>query len=52
MTTNVMKEEVNDVTDTGMNDFIGKPFDIEDLLPKSKTAGKPNKQALKRTRCL
>ena len=34
MTANVMKEEVERCYDAGMNDFIGKPFDIEELLQK------------------
>ncbi|MCB0549193.1 MAG: response regulator, partial [Phaeodactylibacter sp.] len=36
MTANVMKEEVERCYEAGMNDFIGKPFDIEDLLSKIK----------------
>lgn len=34
MTANVMKEEIERCYETGMNDFIGKPFDIDDLLAK------------------
>ena len=34
MTANVMKDEVERCYATGMNDFIGKPFDIGELLAK------------------
>ncbi len=34
MTANVLKEEVEACYQAGMNDFIGKPFDIEELLSK------------------
>ncbi len=34
MTANVMKEEVERCYEAGMNDFIGKPFDTQDLLSK------------------
>ena len=34
MTANVMKEEVERCYEAGMDDFIGKPFDTEDLLSK------------------
>ena len=34
MTANVMKEEVERCYEAGMNDFIGKPFDTEELLAK------------------
>jgi CheY-like chemotaxis protein len=34
MTANVMKEEVERCYEAGMNDFIGKPFDTEELLQK------------------
>ena len=34
MTANVLKEEVDKCYDAGMNDFIGKPFDTQDLLNK------------------
>ncbi len=34
MTANVMKEEVELCYEMGMNEFIGKPFDIDDLLAK------------------
>jgi signal transduction histidine kinase/ActR/RegA family two-component response regulator len=34
MTANVMKEEVERCYEAGMDDFIGKPFEIEDLLGK------------------
>ena len=34
MTANVLKEEVDLCYQAGMNDFIGKPFDTEDLLNK------------------
>ena len=34
MTANVLKEEVDKCYDAGMNDFIGKPFDTEELLQK------------------
>lgn len=34
MTANVMKEEVERCYEAGMNDFIGKPFDREELLQK------------------
>jgi signal transduction histidine kinase len=34
MTANVMKEEVERCYEAGMDDFIGKPFDTEDLLFK------------------
>jgi CheY-like chemotaxis protein len=34
MTANVMKDEVERCYQAGMNDFVGKPFDTEDLLRK------------------
>ena len=34
MTANVLKEEVDLCYKSGMNDFIGKPFDMEELLSK------------------
>ena len=34
MTANVMKEEVEGCYNAGMNDFIGKPFDTEELISK------------------
>ncbi len=34
MTANVMREEVDRCYEAGMNDFIGKPFDTQDLLSK------------------
>ena len=34
MTANVMKEEVERCFEMGMDDFIGKPFDTEELLSK------------------
>ena len=34
MTANVMKEEVEKCYAAGMDDFIGKPFDVEELLHK------------------
>jgi signal transduction histidine kinase/ActR/RegA family two-component response regulator len=34
MTANVMKEEVERCYEMGMDDFIGKPFDVEELLAK------------------
>ena len=34
MTANVLKEEVDLCYQAGMNDFIGKPFDTEELLSK------------------
>jgi len=34
MTANVMKEEVDACFKADMNDFIGKPFDTEELLQK------------------
>ena len=34
MTANVLKEEVENCFEAGMNDFIGKPFDTEELLRK------------------
>ena len=34
MTANVLKEEVDTCYDAGMNDFIGKPFDTDDLVNK------------------
>jgi CheY-like chemotaxis protein len=34
MTANVLKEEVDLCYQAGMNDFIGKPFDINELLQK------------------
>ncbi len=37
MTANVMKEEVERCYDAGMDDFIGKPFDTEELLSKIQT---------------
>ena len=36
MTANVLKEEVDLCYQAGMNDFIGKPFDTEELLSKIK----------------
>ena len=35
MTANVMKEEIEKCYEVGMNDFIGKPFDTEELLEKT-----------------
>ncbi|MDX1478479.1 MAG: ATP-binding protein [Saprospiraceae bacterium] len=34
MTANVLKEEVDQCYAVGMNDFIGKPFEVDDLLQK------------------
>ncbi len=34
MTANVLKEEVENCFDAGMNDFIGKPFDTQELIKK------------------
>lgn len=34
MTANVLKEEVDLCYQAGMNDFIGKPFDTEELIQK------------------
>jgi CheY-like chemotaxis protein len=34
MTANVLKEEVERCYDAGMDDFIGKPFDVDDLVSK------------------
>lgn len=34
MTANVLKEEVNRCYEAGMNDFIGKPFDVDELVNK------------------
>ncbi|MFT4805613.1 MAG: signal transduction histidine kinase [Psychroserpens sp.] len=34
MTANVMKEEVENCFDAGMDDFIGKPFDTQELIHK------------------
>jgi len=34
MTANVMKEEVKNCFDAGMDDFIGKPFDTQELIHK------------------
>lgn len=34
MTANVLKEEVEKCYEAGMNDFIGKPFDTEELIQK------------------
>jgi CheY-like chemotaxis protein len=34
MTANVLKEEVDLCYKSGMNDFIGKPFDTKELLQK------------------
>lgn len=34
MTANVMQEEVDRCFEAGMNDFIGKPFEVEDLIQK------------------
>lgn len=34
MTANVLKEEVDLCYESGMNDFIGKPFDTDELLIK------------------
>jgi signal transduction histidine kinase/CheY-like chemotaxis protein len=34
MTANVLKEEVENCFDAGMNDFIGKPFDTQELIQK------------------
>lgn len=34
MTANVLKEEVDKCYEVGMNDFIGKPFDIQELINK------------------
>ncbi|MBK6947406.1 MAG: response regulator [Haliscomenobacter sp.] len=34
MTANVLKEEVELCYQTGMNDFIGKPFDTNELMQK------------------
>ena len=34
MTANLMKEEVDSCFAVGMDDFISKPFDTEDLLQK------------------
>jgi CheY-like chemotaxis protein len=34
MTANVLKEEVDLCYQAGMNDFIGKPFDTNELLSK------------------
>jgi signal transduction histidine kinase/ActR/RegA family two-component response regulator len=40
MTANVMKEEVERCYDAGMNDFIGKPFEVPELLLKIKQSTK------------
>jgi signal transduction histidine kinase/CheY-like chemotaxis protein len=34
MTANVLKEEVENCFEAGMNDFIGKPFDTQELIQK------------------
>jgi CheY-like chemotaxis protein len=34
MTANVLKEEVDLCYEAGMDDFIGKPFDTQELLQK------------------
>ena len=34
MTANVLKEEVDLCYQAGMNDFIGKPFDTNELIQK------------------
>ena len=34
MTANVLKEEVELCQQAGMNDFIGKPFDTNELIQK------------------
>ena len=34
MTANVLKEEIDKCFSVGMDDFIGKPFDLEDLITK------------------
>ena len=34
MTANVLKEEVDQCYEVGMNDFIGKPFDTNELIKK------------------
>jgi len=34
MTANVLKEEVEKCYEVGMDDFIGKPFDIDELIIK------------------
>ncbi len=43
MTANVMKEEIDRCFEAGMNDFIGKPFDITQLLHKLNEAITPSK---------
>ena len=42
MTANVLKEEVDLCYGAGMNDFIGKPFDTEELLQKMYTLTNKN----------
>lgn len=34
MTANVLKDEVERCFEAGMDDFVGKPFEVEDLLFK------------------
>ncbi|MEL6592078.1 MAG: response regulator, partial [Bacteroidota bacterium] len=34
MTANVMKEEIDRCFEAGMDDFISKPFEVEELLHK------------------
>jgi CheY-like chemotaxis protein len=34
MTANVLKEEIENCFEAGMNDFIGKPFDTQELIQK------------------
>jgi CheY-like chemotaxis protein len=42
MTANVLKEEVDMSFEAGMDDFIGKPFDTEELIQKIYNAIKPS----------
>ena len=46
MTANVLKEEVELCYKAGMNDFIGKPFDIEILLQKIYMLTKSSKDTI------